>query len=186
MSFRTSFRPVRMATIKRNRRAISASVNHMALPPFTLEQVLARADALRSRTGGWPGGQDGPIADAPRETWRAVEQARAGGLRGLPGGDTLARLPTRHPGKRNRKALPPLSLDQIRGWVLAHFRRTGGRPSRKGGPISDAPGETWNAVDQALPHGRRGMPGGSSLPKVIRECQATEPAKNRPTRGAKR
>lgn len=159
--------------------------NHMALPPFTVEQILAWADAHLARTGGWPGGKDGTIADAPGETWRAVEQALAGGLRGLPGGDTLARLLAKHRGKRNRKALPPLSLQQIRGWVLAHHRRTEEWPSRKGGLIPEASGETWAAVDQALYRGQRGMPGGSSLPKVIDDCRANATAKGRTSHGVR-
>lgn len=150
--------------------------NHMALPPFTVEQILAWADAHHARTGGWPGGKSGPIADAPGETWTAVEQALAGGLRGLPGGDTLARLLARHRGKRNRKALPPLSLDQIRGWVTAHHRRTGEWPTRRSGPVADAPGETWAAVEVALYRGQRGMPGGSSLAAVVRECRSAHTA----------
>ncbi|MDB5310849.1 MAG: hypothetical protein JWO38_5051 [Gemmataceae bacterium] len=145
--------------------------NHMALPPITVEQILTWADAHHARTGEWPTGKGGPIPDAPGETWKAVEAALAAGLRGLPGGETLARLLARHRGKRNRKALPPLAAEQIREWIMAHFRRTGGWPSRKGGPIPDAPGETWIAVDQALYRGQRGMPGGSSLPKVIEECR---------------
>ncbi len=153
--------------------------NHMALPPVTAEQILAWADAHHARTGEWPTGKGEAISDAPQEKWSAVDVALAAGLRGLPGGDTLARLLGRERGKRNRKALPPLSVEQIRGWVKAHFRRTGEWPSRKGGAIPDAPGETWNAVDQALYRGLWGMPGGSSLPKVIHEYQANETATRR-------
>lgn len=150
--------------------------NHMALPPFSVEQILNWADAHHARTGEWPTRQAGEIPDAPDETWGAVEQALSLGLRGLPGGDSLAKLLARHRGKRNRKALPPLTLDQIRGWVADHFRRTGEWPSRRGGPIHGAAGETWGAVDQALYVGLRGLPGGSSLPKVVAECRANEPA----------
>jgi hypothetical protein len=149
----------------------------MALPPFTAEQILAWADAYHARTGGWPSGKDGPIPDAPGETWRAVGQALAAGLRGLPGGDTLARLLARRRGARNRKALPPLTLGLIRLWVAAHHRRTGTWPSREGGPIPEAHGETWTGVDQALYRGQRGMPGGSSLPQVVRDCLAAGTAK---------
>jgi hypothetical protein len=145
--------------------------NHMALPPFTVGQILTWADAHHARTGGWPGGKGGPIPESPGETWTAVEQALAGGLRGLPGGDTLARLLARHRGKRNRKALPPLSVAQIRAWVRTHYLRTGAWPSRGGGPIPDAPGETWAAVDVALYRGQRGLPGGSSLPRVVEACR---------------
>jgi hypothetical protein len=107
--------------------------NHMALPPFSVEQILNWADAHHARTGEWPTRQAGEIPDSPDETWGAVEQALSLGLRGLPGGDSLAKLLARHRGKRNRKALPPLTLDQIRGWVADHVRRTGEWPSRRGG-----------------------------------------------------
>lgn len=145
--------------------------NHMALPPLTIEQILAWADAHHARTGEWPTGKGDEIPEAPGETWRAVEMGLSTGLRGLPGGDTLARLLSRHRGKRNRKALPPLSVEQIKKWVEAHVRRTGEWPRRAGGPIPEATGETWTAVDQALYRGLRGLPGGSSLPQVVQECQ---------------
>lgn len=146
--------------------------NHMALPPFTAEQILIWADAHHARTGEWPTRQTGEIPDAPGETWGVIDAALWNGSRGLSGGDSLARLLARHRGKRNRKALPPLTVDQIRGWVTDHFRGTGEWPSRRGGPINGAAGETWGAVDQALYVGLRGLPGGSSLPKVITECRA--------------
>lgn len=146
--------------------------NHMALPPLTAEQILAWADAHHERTGEWPTRDAGEIPDAPGETWGVVEAALSNGSRGLPGGDSLARLLARHRGKRNRKALPPLTLDQIRSWVTDHHRQTGEWPNRRGGPITNTDGETWGAVDQALYVGLRGLPGGSSLPKVIAECRA--------------
>ena len=34
----------------------------------------------------------GPVAEAPEETWRAVNMALAQGHRGLPGGSSLSRL----------------------------------------------------------------------------------------------
>jgi hypothetical protein len=90
----------------------------------------------------------------------------------LPGDDTLAQLLARRRGKRNHKALPALSAEQIRRWVRAHVRRTGHGPRRTDGPIPNACGETWGAVAQALNRGLRGMPGGSSLARVVRQCQA--------------
>jgi hypothetical protein len=61
-------------------------------PPLTEAQVLAWADAHRARTGRWPSAQSGAIADAPGETWQAVNRALARGGRGLPGGASLAQL----------------------------------------------------------------------------------------------
>jgi len=70
-------------------------------------------------------------------------------------------------GKRNRKALPRLTKRQIRGWAQAHQQQTGRAPTSTSGPIADAPGETWSAVDQALRKGLRGLPVGSSLAKLL-------------------
>lgn len=37
------------------------------------------------------------------------------------------------------------------------------------GPITDAPGETWLAAAMALRYSRRGLPGGSSLARLLAE-----------------
>jgi hypothetical protein len=50
------------------------------------------ADAHRQRSGQWPTSESGPVIDAPGETWLAVNLALYEGLRGFPGGPSLARL----------------------------------------------------------------------------------------------
>jgi hypothetical protein len=97
----------------------------------------------------------------------AVGVALRHGKRGLPGGDSLARLLARHRKKRNLGDLPPLKVRRILGWADAHFARAGVWPTQESGPISEAPGETWSAVDHALGHGSRGLPGGSSLFRLL-------------------
>jgi hypothetical protein len=74
-------------------------------PPLTVEQVLAWADAHRERTGRWPNQNSGPVADAPEETWCAIDHALRRGLRGFPGADSLDRLLGRHRrgGERSRQ-----------------------------------------------------------------------------------
>jgi hypothetical protein len=69
-------------------------------PTLTAEQILAWSDAHHARTGKWPSADAGPIPEAPGLTWRGVQSALSGGARGLPGGDSLARLLDRHrPGR---------------------------------------------------------------------------------------
>ena len=63
--------------------------------------------------------------------------------------------------------LPPLTQDQILRWADAHYRRTAGWPTCECGPIRDAPGETWKAIDQALRLGMRTLRGGSSLARLL-------------------
>jgi hypothetical protein len=61
-------------------------------PPLTVEQILAWADAHHARTGRWPHAGSGPVEGAPGEVWGNVNAALYDGHRGLPGGDSLARL----------------------------------------------------------------------------------------------
>src|SRR5262249_50694591 len=143
--------------------------NRKALPPLTAAQVLAWADAHQQRTGDWPTRDAGPVAGAPGETWMAVEVALSLGRRGLPGGSSLARLLEAGRGARNRMTLPGLTAGTILRWARAHRRRTGAWPNAEAGPVLDAPGETWMGVDVALKQGHRGLPGGSSLARLLRQ-----------------
>ena len=70
--------------------------------------------------------------------------------------------PRRQPG--NQK--PRLEIAQILNWVDDFRRRRGDWPHVRSGRITYL-GETWHAVDAALRDGRRGLPGGSSLAKLL-------------------
>ncbi len=146
--------------------------NHLHAPRLKPRQVLAWADAHYKRTGRWPTTSSGPIPEAPGETWAAVDAAFVAGSRGLAGYGSLARFLARRRGVRNRKALPKLSVKQIREWALSHFKRTGRWPTHTSGQIAEAPGETWGGVHSALSQGWRGFPGGSSLYRLARSCRA--------------
>jgi hypothetical protein len=141
--------------------------NPAARPPLTVGQVLAWADRHRRRTGRWPRATDGPVVGVAGETWMAINAALVAGRRGLPGDSSLARLLAEHRGVRNRMALPPLRVRQIRSWAQAYRRRAGAWPTRWSGPIAEAPAETWMGVDAALKRGHRGLLGGSSLARLF-------------------
>jgi hypothetical protein len=68
--------------------------------------VLRWADAHFAQAGAWPTQTSGPVAAAPGETWIAVARALQQGHRGLPGGDSLARLLRRERGLPERRGLP--------------------------------------------------------------------------------
>jgi hypothetical protein len=59
---------------------------------LTVSHILAWADAQYQRTGEWPKATSGKVVRVPWETWLAVDSALRHGFRGLPGGDSLARL----------------------------------------------------------------------------------------------
>ncbi len=141
--------------------------NPRDLSPLTLEIILAWVDAHHVRTGEWPSYYSGPIVEAPGETWLGIHKALVDGRRGLPGRSSLARLLVEQRGVRNVLSLPDLSSEQILKWADAFHEQTGKWPNRKSGPIAESQGETWQAVDHALARGRRGLPGGSSLAKLL-------------------
>jgi hypothetical protein len=57
---------------------------------------LAWADAHHARTGRWPHRYSGLVLEAPGESWDRINGALREGHRGLPGGDSLAKLLDRH------------------------------------------------------------------------------------------
>jgi hypothetical protein len=142
--------------------------------PLTIPQILAWADAFRGRTGRWPRIASGPIPEAPGESWRAVNAALAQGLRGLPGGSSLPRLLDQERGVRDQRYHAPLTIPQVLAWADAFRGRTGRWPTVKSGPIPEAPGETWRAVDGSLKRGWRGLPGGSTLARLLDQERGPE------------
>jgi hypothetical protein len=150
------------------------------LPPLTAAQILLWADEHQQRTGAWPLASSGAIAEAPGENWQAVDGCLQSGCRGLPGGSSLARVLAECRGARNRKALPPLPVRQILLWADAFRARHGHWPALHSGPVEDAPGETWSGLNAALQHGNRGLPGGSSLPRLLEEQRGVRNCRNLP------
>jgi hypothetical protein len=96
-----------------------------------------------------------------------VDNALRKGCRELPGGSSLLRLLVKKRGARDVLRLPPLTEDQVLRWAERHFGRTGAWPQYTAGAIPESGGETWAGVDTALRSGKRGLPGGSSLAKLL-------------------
>ena len=146
--------------------------NKSDLPPLTVGQITTWAEIHKATTGNWPTAHSGKIYDTSGETWAAVHSALAGGLRGLPGGDSLARLLARECGRRNPADTSPLSLTVIRRWVVQHHEQTGKWPTALSGPVEGVEGETWCAVANALQKGRRGLTAGAmTLAQVVQDCR---------------
>lgn len=150
--------------------------NPRALPPLTEEQILAWADAFHECHGKWPHVNSGAVQGVAGETWSKIDHVLVAGSRGLSGGSSLSRLLAERRGKRNPRALPPLAEEEILGWADAFFARHGKWPTVKSGPVSEAPGETWRGLDEFLKSGRRGLPRGSSLAKLLDRYRRDVPA----------
>src|SRR5215471_6525529 len=136
-------------------------------PRLKIAQILEWTDEFHREKGRWPHHFDGRIRGAGEDTWARVNDALANGNRGLKGGSSLARLLFVHRGVRSPRNVPPLTEQQILRWARSHFKRTGKWPHDRSGPVHDVHGETWTAIDLALSRGKRGLPGGSSLARLL-------------------
>jgi hypothetical protein len=134
---------------------------------LTIKQILAWVDAHKAKTGDWPNRESGRVKGSD-DTWSGINCALQKGLRGLPGGSSLAKLLSEHRGIRNKKDLPPLTIEQILTWTDAHKAVTGHWPNVKSAPPNGTE-ETWAGINAALSRGNRGLPSGSSLPKLLDE-----------------
>jgi hypothetical protein len=79
----------------------------------------------------------------------------------------LAQLLAEFRGVKNMGDLPPLTVEQILAWADSNFDRIGKWPGQDSGPVYEATDLTWRAVHLALYKGGRGLPGGSSLVKLL-------------------
>jgi hypothetical protein len=154
--------------------------NHLDLPPFSEQQILLWADAHHQRYKKWPQTGSGAIADSGGETWSRVNQALNHGLRGMPGGVTLARFLKENRGVRISHEPPALTEEKILQWADAYHDRTGDWPNRESGPIADSPEDMWSAIHMALKNGLRQLPGGTTLAKLLAEKRGVPHSRMRP------
>jgi hypothetical protein len=152
-------------------RALSVRLVEQTTRRVTLTEdlILRWADYHKDKTGYWPNQDTGPVLGVEGETWKLINASLFVGQRGLPGGSSLARLLALHRGIRNRLAPPALAEDNILRWADQYFAKEQRWPLHNSGPIPQAPGDTWHAVDYSLRRGTRGLPGGSSLARFLLE-----------------
>ncbi len=141
--------------------------NIQRLPRLTIKQILKWADAHHKRTRRWPLALSGPIPRSGGETWTGIQVALSLSGRGLRSGNSIAKILDRHRGVRNNKDLPALRSQQILRWADSHHKRTGKWPTKKSGAVPQAQGEKWSAIGSCLQEGLRGLPRGSSLPRLL-------------------
>jgi hypothetical protein len=85
----------------------------------------------------------------------------------------MATAPVTRPKRRPRRLCaspkPRLTVAQILAWADAFHKRLSRWPTSKVGRIREAVDDTWCSVDKALRCGRRGLPPGSSLARLLSE-----------------
>ena len=142
--------------------------SNVSIPDLSIQHILAWIDIHYERTGKWPSRNSGTINGTDGEKWANIDAVLKTGGRGLEGGSTLAQVLSKLRGVRNIGELPDLTLETILAWSDAHYERTGRWPKHNSGAIVED-GGTWTGVDVCLIQGLRGLPGGSSLAKLLAE-----------------
>jgi hypothetical protein len=85
----------------------------------------------------------------------------------VPGGDSLAKLLVQARDVRSRRYLPDLTEEAILTWADRHHAETGDWPIDQSGDAPGEKGDDWHNIDAALRQRLRGLPGGSSLARLL-------------------
>jgi hypothetical protein len=141
----------------------------MRAPELSIPQIVFWLKERHERSGNWATKSSGRIPGSLGETWQKVELALRRGGRGLPFKSSLAVIKSEYCGVRNRARLPRLTHKLILEWADDHRFRKGTLPHIHSGEVLAASGETWQAIDRDLRNGCRGLRGGSSLARLLRE-----------------
>lgn len=146
-------------------------LNQKNLPRLTEKKIIRASYLYHKSTGKWPTERTkGPVPGMPNETWTGISIALYSGYRGFAGGNSLAKLLEKNFGRTNHLNRPKLTLKSILIACRKYHSTTGTWPHKR---IKDSvpglPNETWMSINSALAGGWRGLPGGSSLPKLIRK-----------------
>jgi hypothetical protein len=75
------------------------------------------------------------------DNWRNIDNALRLGMRGLPGGSSLARLLDEKRGVRNKQNLPRLTVETVLHWADAYHALWGRWPTCQAGPVLAVPVE---------------------------------------------
>jgi hypothetical protein len=113
------------------------------------------------------------VRGVPDENWSAIDAALKLGRRGLPGGSSLTYLFDRSLDPAAQGFRPKLTVEQVLAWADAYRAATGRWPTNTSGPVAGVKGEKWVNLDAALRIGRRGLPSGKSLTRLITEHRGT-------------
>ena len=124
---------------------------------------MSQAQRERRREGAWSAGEDA-LARALRPKEAAAATGRT--LTAVYDRRRLLGLPD---GRADREPTGPLlSAAQIVAWARAYRKARGRWPGAESPPVCLPEGESWKKLDTSLRRGQRGLPGGSTLSRLLR------------------
>jgi hypothetical protein len=164
--------------------------NYTNKPYLSIESINKWITEWHLREGSWPNRNSGVIPNSGGESWNAINHALINGSRGLHGGSSLAKFRNEHfdvPIQSGYKRRSMLTINEIIGWIAKWHDREGSYPNQKSGKIPESPTTCWVTINLYLVRGCCGLPGGSSLFKLIAQYFPDSPqAKKVASRRTKR
>jgi hypothetical protein len=141
--------------------------NAKNLPRLSEDKIFKHILSWKKETKEFPSSKSKEMVPGTVDSWRSFDVALVHGLRGLSGGSSLVKLMEKA-GRKNIGNQPRLSEDTIvrlaRAWKRSHEGR---RPGRHTSGTIPGTGDGWMSMENALVKGLRGLPGGSSLAKLL-------------------
>jgi hypothetical protein len=134
---------------------------------LTIAKILAWADDHYRATGRPPTESSGRVHAAPyKVAWSTIDKALCAARYDLPANTSLSKLLATYRGH-----WAPLTVERILALADAHHAAHGRWPTSVSGPIAAAPGYTWRNVNLSLVKGYRGLPGGTTLRRLLADRQ---------------
>ena len=160
-------------------RGVRGARNQSDLPRLGVRKILKWADAYFLLHGTWPTRESGAIPDSGGESWKQVNAALYFGLRGFPGRSSLPKFLRKWRATREPQDRSKLTFEQILDWADEHYAANGRWPHRTSGGIPKTRGQTWRRIDQSLARGSRGLPGGTTLARLLAAARPRDQARSR-------
>jgi hypothetical protein len=139
--------------------------------PVSLQQVHDAMQTFVLEQERWPDRHDGAIPTL-EGSWLAIDEALRVGVRGLPGGSSLAKERVALTGARRRQSL---TEENVKAAILAHHRATGAWPNDSTKGVIPGVGYTWSYVRAFIRNSGHGFHG------LVRELQGLSAEKTRLT-----
>ncbi|MCH8165576.1 MAG: hypothetical protein IH889_08200 [Planctomycetes bacterium] len=137
--------------------------------PLDRSRILNWAAAHHELTGKLPTKKSGPVREEPGELWSAIDAALRAGSRSLRGRSSLAEFLNKYYAQPYKGIGQRLTVKEILKWADDFHQRVGRWPTKTSAYTSPARQERWSTIDLALRQGHRGLPGGSSLFKLLKK-----------------
>jgi hypothetical protein len=148
----------------------------------TKAQILEAAIEYQTShpKGKWPTRVSGNVTELLDITWSAINDAlKRGAITDTPE-RSLAQFLERVVDRRNQANLANLTETTILNWCDEYFSAHGKYPGQGSEALESMDSETFNNINAALTSGHRGLPGGSSLAKLLRKNRNYQDNYSRP------